>query len=511
MLNKINLLSITIPLLFMFLFSIQNARAVINYTLEWNYTYNSSTFNEEANDVAVDSQRNIIVVGYNSSTTSETSWNITKLYENGTYMWNYTFESGISGSDDRAVSVAVDPLDDSFVVAGYNRNTSSTRDYEWRIMKFDSTNNKQWEVVYNITLLIDQPTRVAIDHESNIIVVGFYRASSITTTDYGWFILKLNNNGGQIWNKTFNFSNYDDRPSSVAVDNDNNITVVGYDMALGNNHRQWKIVKLDKNNNTLWMYNESFSPYNDRIYDVAVDNNNNIIAVGVEWSQGQYNSQWRVMKFKPDKNETLWNYPKDISTTADAAFGVSIDSFNNITVVGYFNASYTANDPDWLIIRLGGSDNAPLWNYTTHLSDWGDQPRSVAIDNKDDIVVVGSDSPSEGNLQWRVMKFKSIRCGNGRVESPYEDCDISDWGTCQAWEDCDTSTCQCYSLLPQTGGCTFFDNCASDPCTWWTLGGGGNCYVENADNDYKNLLLTDPTLCSDPFVSPHSSRTNCGV
>ena len=137
--KKINLILIMFSLLF-FLFT-HTATADDSYLSYWNITYNPSTFTEEAHDVAIDSQSRIIVVGYVSTFANDAYWNITKLYGNGTFLWNYTFDSGVSASDDRAISVDVDSSDDSFVVIGFDKvsNPSSTQDYEWRIIKFNST------------------------------------------------------------------------------------------------------------------------------------------------------------------------------------------------------------------------------------------------------------------------------------------------------------------------------------------------------------------------------------
>ena len=500
MFKKINSLSIVI-FFFIFLLSFYNTKAD-KYLSDWNISANLSTFPDEITGLAVDSNNNIIVSGFGRTSLTNGYWNISKFNSTGYYLWSYKFDGNYG--DDQASVVAVDNQD-NFVVAGYER-VSSLQNYSWRIMKFDSSTipNQIWNITYNITLNNDKPLDLAIDNDNNITVVGYYNP---TSGDFGWHIVKFGNDGTYLWNRSFNFSSGIDQAYGVATDNDNNITVVGFDRSPGGNN-EWRIMKFDKYGNSLWNRTVNFSTNGEQAYDVAIDHDNNIIVVGFDRSISSSNDQWRIMKLDKNNN-TIWNTSYDLSPAGDTARAVTIDrNSNNITVVG-FNYS---TDYGWYVMRIGANDNATLWTYYDNPSSSSDQAKSVVVDHNNDIIIGGYVTfLNPNNYGWRIMKFKSIMCGNGRIESPDEECDISDWGTCQAWEDCDTSTCQCYSLLPQTGGCTFFDNCNSGPCTWWTLGGGGNCYVENADNDYKNLLLTDPTLCSDFFVSSHSSRTNCGV
>lgn len=380
-----------------------------SYVPEWNYTANLGSYDDRAVGVVADSKNNIIVVGYNRIypvVPADYCWNITKFDEGGNVTWSYVYDN--PGKDDKAVGVAVDSQD-NFVVVGYDKNTSSSSDFEWRIIKFNSTNDKQWEIPYNITPDDDRPTCVAIDHDKNIIVVGYYNASSITERDVGWWIVKFNRDGEQLWSTSFNFTDYADKPNGVAIDNDNNITVVGYDNMTSSGFIGWGIVKLDKNSNVLWQYHDDVSPYSDEAKGVAIDHDNNIIVVGYDRLPGSNNSEWRIMKFYPDRNQTLWNYTDNISTANDWALGVTIDNYdNNITVVGYDFLPGGSNNNEWRIIRLG-YDGISLWNYSIDSSQYNDQAVSVIADHNDDLIVAGFDGTFGNNdLQWMVMKFRSL-------------------------------------------------------------------------------------------------------
>jgi hypothetical protein len=383
------------------------------YVSEWNYTKNMCPWNDEAGGVAIDSEGNIIVAGWNRTLSTDSFWAVMKYSPNGTCVWNYTYDSNIG--DDQAYSVAVDANDD-FVVVGYEKASPIANDYGWRIMKFDKNGSSVWNYTVNISSEDDMPRKLAIDQWNNVIVVGVDVASS--RPDVEWRIMKFSSAGISLWNYTVNISNNADVPMSVAVDSDNNITVVGYDRIGGNTDFEWRIMKFDKNGTSLWNYTSNMSPWNDEAWSVAIDHNDDVVAAGYDRTQGQYDNQWRIMKLSSN-GTSLWNYTVNIATggtssdpSHDAVIGVAIDSFNNITAVGY--DKLPDNSPgdfntEWRIMKLG-YDGLSLWNYTENFSLYDDEAKSVAIDrNSNDIVVTGFDS-SQGavNYQWRIMKFRSL-------------------------------------------------------------------------------------------------------
>jgi hypothetical protein len=401
--------------------------------------------------------------------------------------------------EDMAISVAVDPSDDSFVVVGYYNTSYTSIDYAWMIMKFSKSNVQLWNKSYNITSDNDRPTGVAIDKDGNITVVGYYKASS-KASDYGWHIVKFNKNGDQIWNRSYNISDYNDQPSAVAIDKDGNITVVGYDNVTGT--YEWNVTKLDKNGNTLWAYAVNFSSYHDQPTDVAIDNDNNIIVVGFDRISPS-SRRWKAMKL--DKNGTnIWNYTNDTnpgSTGTDMIRGVSIDRYNNITLVGYDNTATSSYQ--WRIIRIG-YDNTTLWETGIDFSIREDYAKSVATDSDNNIIVVGFDnSPyvTSNNYQWRIMKFKKY-------------CESDD--DCECWQKCalpPNPTYKpyygCYSLRTKNS-CNYLDNC--DKCNMndpFCINPDDLCYNDYCWNAPKRTCEDDTALCHVLFVQcvPQTTTT----
>jgi parallel beta-helix repeat protein len=368
------------------------------YVSEWNYTVNFGSTSAEPFGVAVDSQNNIIAVGYsaNSTNSSYTYWNIMKFDKDGHSLWNYTRGFGTANE---ANAVAVDHAN-NIIVVGYDDIPGR---YEWRILKLSSEGTYLWNASHIFSSGPDQALAVAVDSNNNITVVGSYKASSLPS-DYGWAIVKLDKDGNYLWNITSNFSPGNDVAVALAIDNQDNNVVAGRDNVSGN--LEWKVMKYDEEGNYLCNYTNNFgSPNPSEPGGVTVDSDNNIIVVGYDMILG-LDRETKVIKLDANCNH-IWDYANNAAQGFEHAWDVAADSFNNITVLGYYNASAPA-DYGWQIIKLG-YDGAPLWFYRNDISNGNDQARAVVIDKNDDsMVAVGSDLLAGSNLEWRMMKFQSL-------------------------------------------------------------------------------------------------------
>jgi uncharacterized delta-60 repeat protein len=250
-----------------------------------------------------------------------------------------------------------------------------------------------WQNITNATSGDEKALGVAVDNDNNIIAVGY---ENVTATDYQWRIMKFDPNGNFLWLNRTNPSIGVDISNGVAVDNSNNIIAVGYDREPGNN--QWRIMKFDPNGNLIWWNTTNASSGSDVAYGVAVDSNNNIIVVGQDFVSGS-DYQWRIMKFDPNGNLIWWN-TTNATSGSEVAYSVTVDNNDNIIVVGHENV--TATDYQWRIMKFDPNGNF-LWLNRTNPSSGDDRARGVASDGSN-IIVVGYDY-SPGNNQWRIMKF----------------------------------------------------------------------------------------------------------
>jgi uncharacterized delta-60 repeat protein len=294
------------------------------YVSEWNYTTNPSVYPDPdlAFGVAIDSDNTIVVVGYDDSL-GNNQWRIEKLATSGESVWNYT--TNPSAQADVANDVAVDS-DNNIVVVGYDNNAS---DNQWRIMKINATGNLLWEYVTNPSPNTDRAQAVAVDSYNNIIVAGY--DSNTTSNKSQWRIMKFNSTGSLSWWNTIDFNTtYYDEAYDIAVDSHDNIIVVGYDSLLCN--YQWRIMKFNSTGSLVWENATNPSSSIDVAQAVAIDSNDNIIVVGYDNSLS--NNQWRIMEFNAI-GDSLWEYVTNPSPGIDRAQAIAVDSNDRIIVAGY--------------------------------------------------------------------------------------------------------------------------------------------------------------------------------
>ena len=189
----------------------------------WNRNENPG-FVDVARGVDIDSNGNIVVVGYQDDGVG-VDWRIMYFNSSGVSLWNRTENPGVL---DIATGLAVDSSG-NIVVVGYQDNA------DWRIMYFNSSGVSLWNRTENPGTT-DVARGVDIDSNGNIVVVGYQDNAD-------WRIMKFNSSGVSLWNRTEN-PGTEDRAHSVAIDNNGDIVVVGYE-----NVNNWGIRKYYPNKN----------------------------------------------------------------------------------------------------------------------------------------------------------------------------------------------------------------------------------------------------------------------
>ena len=330
----------------------------------------------------------LLTVAFNVSIVKADSISLTN------YPFVLSWEKQIAFSSD--VDIATDVVADSqgnIIVVGYDEKPGN---YEWRIMKFHPDGTLAWDLSYDFSDYSDEAFGVAVDNYDNIIVVG--ADCSPGPADTQWRIMKFSPSGGLIKEYTADFSSgaYTglDVANAVAVDSSNNIYVVGYDSLSGT--YEWRIMKFDSNLNSLANYTNDWGGSTPAsATDVAIDHNGDIIVVGYENYNGDY--EWRIVKFHPSISYFSWGFPYNPTAYSDMAHGVTVDSNDNIIVVGYA-ASPASSERKWLIRKFGPDGSWDGYYEFDPSSIEDDVASDVTIDLQGDIVVVGHNGDKWGMI-----------------------------------------------------------------------------------------------------------------
>jgi archaellum component FlaF (FlaF/FlaG flagellin family) len=384
-------------------------------TTAWNKKYDdgyTTGWNDVAYSVATDTENNVYVVGYGTklnSSGSGSDWWIMKFDEDGARLWkkNYNKESG-----DIAYSVCADTNNKVYVVGyGTNLNGTSTGS-DWWIMRFDgATGTREWNKTYNGKGSNDVAYSVATDTNNNVYVVGSGNNLVGSTSDDWWF-MKFDSSGNRLWNKSYDGGySQSDIAYSVATDSSNNIYIAGY-KKISMTQYDWWIKKFDSSgtedtanwNNT---YSTSGTTSIDWAFSVAVDNANNVYVVGINCA-----GDWWIKKFDSSGNDDTANWNKTYNSGSSSGYALSVttDTVSNVYVVGY----RTSPSKDWWIKKFNstGVEDTNNWNWNlTYDGDSGaDEAKSVTADTNGNIYVAGygENLNGTGDYDWWIKKFEYI-------------------------------------------------------------------------------------------------------
>lgn len=298
----------------------------------WEQTYVSGGVGNQAYDVAVDSDDNIIVVGYRNL--ADRDWHIRKYDSDGNLLWSksYDFGSGI----DSATAVAVDS-DDNVIVTGYRADLG---DQDWHTKKFNSEGEELWNVNYDSGTGSEIALDVAVDSGNNIIVVG----SSAGSGTRVFYMIKYSVNLEEVWSESYEKGT---NPSfmAVGVDLNDNIVAGGFYTETNTN---WLVRKYDSNGSAVWSRLYDSGNGDDTLFDLAIDSLNNIVAVG-RISAGVALYDWMLRKYD-SVGEIVWTSVEDIDRK-DLASGVAFNSDDDFVVCGWYSTD--DSDLNWRIRMYG--------------------------------------------------------------------------------------------------------------------------------------------------------------
>ncbi|MFX1314361.1 MAG: SBBP repeat-containing protein [Promethearchaeota archaeon] len=368
---------------------INNDKNIITYlstsnsvVIEWYCTWGP---NASGTDVAVDSSGNVYVVG---GTTNYGLGNanilLVKYDSLGVQQWNRT----LGGSEwAGGMAVTVDSFDNVYVVGFIEK--FGTGYYDILLAKYDSSGMQQWNRTWGGSE-DEIGTAITADSLDNIYVVG--ETSSFGAGNVDIALLKYDNSGVLLWNRTWGGSYYDSG-WGVTEDSSDNVYIVG----TGNGYMV--LVKYDNSGVQEW--NRTWGAGSEIAFAVAVDSSDNAYLVGTTFSFGAGDYDMVLAKYN-SSGVLQWNRTWG-GVDEDGGEGLAIDSTNDVYVVG-LTYSFGAGNGDMFLVKYDSS-GIQQWNRT-----WGgtgfDIGLGISIDLSDNFYVTGhTESLGVGNANMFLVKY----------------------------------------------------------------------------------------------------------
>ena len=173
----------------------------LNGNEQWNMTF-GGTNGDYANSVQQTTDGGYILAGdtYSYGAGSADVW-LVKTDSNGNEQWNMTF----GGTHWDAAFSVQRTADSGYILAG-DTYSYGADDYDFWLVKTDSNGNEQWNKTfggtgYDVALSVQQTS------DEGYVLAGY--TYSYSADDYDFWLVKTDSSGNEQWNKTFGGSNSD--------------------------------------------------------------------------------------------------------------------------------------------------------------------------------------------------------------------------------------------------------------------------------------------------------------
>ena len=334
-------------------------------TKEWSKQLGSSS-RDEAYGIVVDTLGNVFIGGHTSggldgNTNSRNSDVFLVKYDlNGLKQWTKQFGSG-SSYGERVSGIAIDLFDNVFLVgdtfafsdeSGLDNRTHPGGGYSAFVVCYDSTGKRRWTNLLG-TNNWDKAYGVATSSSGNVFITGYTSGEldgNLSLGSKDVFLAKYSNNGAKLWSKQIGTSS-NDEGKAVTADSSENVYVVGFTeggfegYTIAGDQKDIFIAKFNSNGSNLWIKQFGTSSH-DHANDVATDSLGNIYLVGS--SEGNFDGYFNsgrtdLIVIKYDSAGTM-KWLRQFGTSGyDRAYGVDIDTKNNVYVVGETGGSLDGN------------------------------------------------------------------------------------------------------------------------------------------------------------------------
>ena len=340
----------------------------------WDKTYNGA-FDDEPNGLVVDANGDVFITGYTWTLTGTNDF-YTARYDgnNGTLLWQQTFDSG-GGNTDMAIAtgIVVDAAGDLFVT-GY---TVSAGNYDFRTIKYKKDNGNQlWQQSFNgAANRNDRPVGIGLAPAGEVLVTGW----SDNGADLDYYVIKYD--AGAL-----------NPPTNLAAAALSNTSVL---LSWADNSAGEDGFKVERKLGELGSYAQiaTLGPNTTGYTDDGLTANSyyyyRVRSYNAINGDSRYSNEAHALtvfvNFLPPTWSYTYNSPDNMDDFANA---IAIGPDNNPVVTGY--SLRTVGGFDYFTVKLNHADKSVIW------SDLYDDPDSemdvakcVAVDSGNNAVVSG--------------------------------------------------------------------------------------------------------------------------
>ena len=311
-------------------------------------------------------------------------------------IWEKTF-----GGSDRDVALSIIQTEDGgYAISGYTRSKGKGKADAWAI-KLDEWGNMVWDKTFGLS---DNDVAYSIiqTKDGGYAISGYTIFKNIGEADL--YIIKLDENGNRVWDKIFFGSKWDSAHSLIQTE-DEGYVISGYTWSKGSGKQDAWVIKLNNKGDMVW--NKTFGGYDDDMASSIIQTKDgDYVAVGWTMSKGSGKQDAWVIKLDEQGN-IKWDKTFGGSDD-DCAYSIIQTEDGGYTISGYTRSKGKGKADAW-VIKLNNKGNM-VWNKTFGGYD-DDIARSIIQTEDGDYVIVG-ETQSKGAGEWDAWIIKLDEQGN---------------------------------------------------------------------------------------------------
>lgn len=338
---------------------------------------------------------------------------------------NLFFANIYGGPGSEYLKKIISTSDNSLLSAGYTRSYGAGGLDFW-LVKTNLSGGMLWSKSFGGTGS-EEAEDVIESSNSDYILVG--DTSSYGAGAYDIWVLRLDSDGNHLWNKTFGGSS-SDHIRGVYEDGNGDLYLNGYTGSYGAGSNDLWIIKLDSNGNEIW--NKTYGGTGSEIFKkrgFTTTSDGNFVYTGLTTSFGAGSNDIWLLKIDTNGNH-IWNKTYG-STGSDRGYGV-VEVGNDLVVSGYVSAPLAVGSEDLFVFKVD-STGTMIWNKT--FGDAGDvtNPRQLIKTSDGNLLTSGYKSvlgnefllvkyDTNGNELWnKTYGGGSDEKSESLLELPYGD------------------------------------------------------------------------------------------
>ncbi|MCD6573486.1 MAG: hypothetical protein J7K95_05280 [Thermoplasmata archaeon] len=215
----------------------------------------------------------------------------------------------------------------------------------------DEKENGEWSKIYGIIGVAHDILKI----KDGYLITGYCQPKGKEYLDDA-FLLKIDKEGNEIWNRTY--GGWREDVGKKIIETSDGYVIGGHTLSYGNGDADFWIIKVDKNGNEIWnkTYGGGRADFGE---DIIKTSDNGYVMVGVTETFDLKGDVW-VIKLDSEGNE-IWNRTYGSWGESDWAESV-LETEDGYLICG-FTASYGSKEWDIWLLKIDKEGNE-IWNRT---------------------------------------------------------------------------------------------------------------------------------------------------